>query len=67
MIRLVTGGDDYEIAFTIRPEDEAALRREAERRLLRLTCIGQVSEGAGVTVLYGGEKVTIKRPGWSHD
>lgn len=67
MIRLVTGGDDYEIAFTIRPEDEPAVRREAERRLLRLSCIGHVREGTGVTVLYGGERVTIKRPGWSHD
>lgn len=40
--KLVTGGDDYEIAFTAHPANEEALRREADRRHIRLTRIGQV-------------------------
>ena len=63
---LVTGGDDYEIAFTARPADEAALRREAERRHLRLTRIGRVTAGQGVTALFRGEPVDIRKPGFTH-
>ncbi len=63
---LVTGGDDYEIAFTTRPADEAALRREAERRLLRLTRIGRVTAGKGVRVLFAGQPVRIGKPGYTH-
>jgi len=63
---LATGGDDYEIAFTARPGAEAALRREAERLHLRLTRIGEVTTGRGVTVRYLEETVPVERPGWVH-
>jgi thiamine-monophosphate kinase len=64
--KLVTGGDDYEIAFTASPRDEAALRREAERRHLRLTRIGRVTAGQGVVARFGGQTVTFDRPGFTH-
>ncbi len=63
---LVTGGDDYEIAFTASPRDEAALRREAERRHLRLTRIGRVTTGQGVVARFGGQPVAFARPGFTH-
>ena len=63
---LATGGDDYEIAFTARPADEAALRREAERRHLRLTRIGQVLAGQGVTARFAGRPVAIEQAGFRH-
>lgn len=63
---LVTGGDDYEIAFTARAADEAVLRREAERRHLRLTRIGRVVAGEGVVARFGGQVVSIDRPGFTH-
>lgn len=64
--KLVTGGDDYEIAFTASPRDEAALRREAERRHLRLTRIGRVTAGQGVVARFGGQTVIFDRPGFTH-
>ena len=64
--KLVTGGDDYEIAFTASPRDEAALRREADRRHLRLTRIGRVTAGQGVVARFGGQTVTFDRPGFTH-
>ncbi|HYC98306.1 thiamine-phosphate kinase [Brevundimonas sp.] len=64
--RLATGGDDYEIAFTARPSDEAALRREAERRHLRLTRIGRVVAGQGVVARFAGQPILIDRPGFTH-
>ena len=63
---LAAGGDDYELLLCVHPRDEGAIRREAERRRLRLTLIGQATTGAGVQVRYGGEPVEITRPGWTH-
>lgn len=64
--RLATGGDDYEIAFTAPAGDEEALRREAERRHVRLTRLGQVTAGRGVTVRYAGRPITLARTGFTH-
>jgi thiamine-monophosphate kinase len=64
--KLVTGGDDYEIAFTAPAASEEALRREADRRHIPLTRIGQVVPGAGVSVRYQGQAVTLAKPGFTH-
>ena len=64
--KLVTGGDDYELAFTASARDEAALRREAERRHLRLTRIGRVTAGQGVAARFAGQPLTFDRPGFTH-
>ncbi|MEY4555186.1 MAG: hypothetical protein RL093_305, partial [Pseudomonadota bacterium] len=64
--KLVTGGDDYEIAFAASARDEAALRREAERRHLRLTRIGRVTTGQGVLARFAGQPVTFDRSGFTH-
>ncbi|WP_428155358.1 thiamine-phosphate kinase [Brevundimonas sp.] len=63
---LASGGDDYEIAFTAHPRHEENLRREAERRLLRLTRIGEVTAGSGLTVTYDGLPIAMARAGWTH-
>lgn len=64
---LASGGDDYEIAFTADARHEETLRAEAERRLLRLTKIGEVAAGQGLRVLYDGQAVELARKGWTHD
>ena len=64
--KLVTGGDDYEIAFTAAAKDEAALRREAERRRVRLTRLGRVTAGEGLIARFAGQPVTFEREGFSH-
>ncbi|MBX3478426.1 MAG: thiamine-phosphate kinase [Brevundimonas sp.] len=67
LVRLATGGDDYELVLTAPPRNEAALRAAAEARLLRLTRIGEVAEGQGVAVSYLRQPVPIDHPGWTHD
>ncbi|QTC86532.1 thiamine-phosphate kinase [Brevundimonas pondensis] len=64
---LATGGDDYEIVLTVPAGAENALRREAERRHLRLTRIGRVVEGKGTLVRHLGQEITPTRIGWTHD
>lgn len=67
LVTLATGGDDYELLLTAAPSDEAALKREADRQLLRLTRVGTISAGRGVTASYLGKPVDIPKPGWTHD
>jgi thiamine-monophosphate kinase len=63
---LVTGGDDYEIVFTVAARDEAAVRREAERRHVRLTQIGRVVPGSGVAARFAGRAVSFAKTGFTH-
>jgi thiamine-monophosphate kinase len=63
---LATGGDDYQIVFTAPARLVETLRREADRRRVRLTLLGEVRVGAGVTVSYGGRPLTPGRAGWTH-
>ncbi|NBB51648.1 thiamine-phosphate kinase [Rhizobium sp. CRIBSB] len=66
LLQLATGGDDYEIAFTAPPAHEKRLRREAERLHLRLTALGRVVAGQGVTVRHDGRVLAVERAGWTH-
>ena len=65
--RLLTGGDDYEIVFTAAPAAEPALRALASDQGLRLTAIGSVVDGQGVTVLDGaGGIISLLQKGYRH-
>jgi len=64
--QLATGGDDYEIVFTAPTGDEAALRREGERRHVRVTRLGRVTAGQGATVRFAGKPIVLARTGFTH-
>ncbi|PZO05512.1 MAG: thiamine-phosphate kinase [Alphaproteobacteria bacterium] len=66
LLMLSTGGDDYEIALTCRPEAEGALRREADRQHLRITRLGQVTAGQGLVARHGGRVLEPVQGGWRH-
>lgn len=65
--QLASGGDDYQILFTAPAGMEDALRREADRRHVRLTRVGSVEAGEGLIVRYRGEAVTPMITGYTHD
>jgi thiamine-monophosphate kinase len=66
LLALASGGDDYEIVCTASPEQVEALIAAAARANIRLTPIGRMSEGGGVTATFQGELVQIDRLGWRH-
>jgi len=61
------GGDDYELAFTAAPADEAALLRDLARIGCGATRIGRVVAGPGVRLLDEERgDITPSRRGWEH-
>lgn len=65
IVRAVTAGDDYEIAFTARSDADAL---EAGLQVgVPVTKIGQVEEGEGVTLVdESGREITLTRTGYTH-
>jgi len=63
----LTGGDDYELLFTVPPEREAALAAASQRVGLPVTEIGVVAAGEGVRVLdAAGQPLHFARAGYVH-
>jgi len=55
LLRAVTAGDDYQIAFTARPGLDGPF-----------TCIGRVEEGEGTQLLIAGRKAVLPSGGYRH-
>lgn len=46
--RALTGGDDYELVFTVAPESEAILQEKAGQAGIMVTRIGDIRTGSGI-------------------
>ena len=55
LLRAVTAGDDYQIAFTAPPGLEGPFTR-----------IGRVEKGEGVRLTASGHEIAVSRPGYRH-
>jgi thiamine-monophosphate kinase len=65
--RILTGGDDYEILFTVPAEARSRVAALARRLELRLTRIGHMHAGRGVGLIdAAGRRRTMARGGWTH-
>lgn len=58
LVKLATGGDDYELVLTARPDEAARLG---------LTVIGEVLAGEGTEVSFEGRTLSPGVGGWRHD
>jgi thiamine-monophosphate kinase len=64
---VLTGGDDYELLFTARPEMTDELKGLSRQTGVNLTEIGEIIAGQGVTVLSErNEPVDLPSSGWLH-
>ena len=67
MADAVTGGDDYEILFTLAPENLAAMRLAAKAARVPAAVIGAVSAGRDpLTVTHRGETFLTRSGSFSH-
>jgi thiamine-monophosphate kinase len=64
---LLTGGDDYELAFAAPPSNRARIAALAVKSKVPLTRIGHVAKGKGVRILGpGGAPLPVARAGYTH-
>ncbi|MBL8627995.1 MAG: thiamine-phosphate kinase [Rhodospirillaceae bacterium] len=65
--RVLTGGDDYELALAIPPANLAATQDHGRKNGVIVTPIGRFVEGGAVTVLDGnGRALALSSPGYHH-
>lgn len=64
---MLSGGDDYELAFSCAPDQVAELMRQAQRLGTRVTRIGTVERTRGLRLVdRGGAQVAVERRGHDH-
>ncbi|HPF27864.1 MAG TPA: thiamine-phosphate kinase [Steroidobacteraceae bacterium] len=62
----LTGGDDYELCFTVPPANFARLTQLAQRSATPLTRIGSIVERPGVTLRDGATVTQFSHRGFDH-
>jgi thiamine-monophosphate kinase len=62
----LTGGDDYEIVLTLKPDKLAALRAAAEKAGVAVSEIGRIAAGQGVRFMHDGKALSFTRASYSH-
>lgn len=62
----LSGGDDYQLCFTVPPENMPELAMLIARGELQATLIGRMVVGAGVQLLLDGEPFFVARKGFEH-
>ena len=68
LTRCLTGGDDYEIAFAVKPENEAVLAAASVACGVPVTRIGRFVDGDAQVRVFdsAGKRLRFAQPGWSH-
>jgi thiamine-monophosphate kinase len=64
IVRAVTAGDDYQIAFTADPSREKDIFAAA--REMPVTRVGRVLVGEGAVLLHGGKTLVVPHAGYRH-
>jgi thiamine-monophosphate kinase len=67
LLRLATGGDDYEVVLTLPSSSAAAATADAQAAGVALTPIGHMVEGRGVRVLFEGREIRVDKAGYRHE
>ncbi len=62
----LTGGDDYELCFTVKPANVVKLRQEISPERWGYSLIGTVCEASGAVVMDGGNVMEFSHSGYDH-
>ncbi|MDH5509412.1 MAG: thiamine-phosphate kinase [Nitrospinota bacterium] len=68
LCRMMTGGEDYELLFTVRPAKSASLERLIRNRKMVAHKIGEITREKGKLEIFGkeGKRVDFQVEGWLH-
>lgn len=63
---VLTGGDDYEVLLTLKPDELGAFRTAAQTAGVAVTDIGPILEGEGTCFVRDGKAIEFAQPSYSH-
>ena len=65
---IATGGDDYELLFTINKHDEANINKLLDKLGIKLTKIGEMTDKTNKAALFdkNNDKITFSSQGYIH-
>jgi thiamine-monophosphate kinase len=63
---VLTGGDDYELCFTVAPQHREQVLALAQTLALPLSRIGSVTQAPGLTVRHGETAIELSQKGYVH-
>ena len=64
---VLTCGDDYELCFTVKAEDELAVRKLADKYQIKVSCVGEITDSTELEFFTAGkEVVNISGTGFKH-
>lgn len=67
LMQILTGGDDYELAFAIPPANLHAVQAHGQKTGVQVTAIGRFEAGTGVTVVdTTGQVLKLPQSGYIH-
>ncbi|GHF81025.1 thiamine-phosphate kinase [Thalassotalea marina] len=62
----LTGGDDYELLFTVNEDNKVGMETALTDMGIKLSCIGQLNGSQKITALLNEKPVEIKAEGYQH-
>lgn len=65
-LKFATGGDDYELLFTIAPDNFDKLSTLSRQLNITITQIGKVSSISGLHTFYNSDPFVVERTGYQH-
>ena len=63
---IISGGDDFELCFTIDPKHENSLQQLAKEMDCPITCIGEIKQASGLDITHRGQTINLINLGYQH-
>lgn len=63
---ILSGGDDYELCFTIPSELQSKFENKIKSMKISVTCIGEIEAQSGIRCMNNNEEIDIKSSGYQH-
>ena len=62
----LTWGDDYQLCFTVNNANLKRIYKLTKAHKIKISKIGSMKKGEGISVFSNGRKITINKAGYNH-
>ena len=63
---VLSGGDDYELCFTIPEDKQHEFELTMNNKNLSVTCIGEIESQQGIRCMYNNKEINLQEMGYQH-